>query len=131
LKGSCACHAIEYEVDQLDMPIGHCHCVTCRKVHASAYTTTAGVNRDHFRWLKGEASLSSYESSPGKIRYFCSRCGSHLVAERLNQPHIILRVATLDEDPNAKPVMHIWLSHGVPWLENEAVPSYQEWPPGR
>jgi Cupin len=26
-------------VDQLDMPIGHCHCVTCRKAHAAAAWT--------------------------------------------------------------------------------------------
>lgn len=24
MKGSCLCGAIEYEVDQLDMPISHC-----------------------------------------------------------------------------------------------------------
>ncbi|MCK9396122.1 MAG: GFA family protein [Methylobacter sp.] len=32
--------------------------------------------REHFRWLKGEEKLSSFESSPGKQRYFCSMCGS-------------------------------------------------------
>lgn len=37
--------------------------------------------REHFRWLKGEEKLSSFESSPGKSRYFCSGCGSHLTAE--------------------------------------------------
>jgi len=53
--------------------------------------------REHFRWLKGEEKLSAFESSPGKLRYFCSVCGSHLVAERVSQPHVIVRVATLDE----------------------------------
>ncbi len=131
MKGSCLCGAIEYEIDSIDMPISHCHCRTCQKAHASAFASTAGVMREHFRWLKGEEKLSFFESSPGKQRYFCSVCGSHLVAERVNQPHVIVRVATLDEDPGIAPQMHIWIAHDVPWLEYEDIHCYPEWPPGR
>lgn len=132
MKGSCLCSAIEYEVDQLDMPIGHCHCRICRKAHAAAFVSTAGVMRKHFRWLKGQEKLTGFESSPGKIRYFCSVCGSHLVAERPVQSHVILRVATLDEDPGIQPAVHIWCSHDVSWLQDgDDVPFYQEWQPGR
>jgi hypothetical protein len=132
LQGSCLCGAVRYEVDGLDMPIAHCHCRTCRKGHASAFATTAGVLRTHFRWTAGEDRLGAYESSPGKLRRFCSRCGTHLMAERIAQPHVILRVATLDDDPGLRPRMHIWTSHDAPWpLDADDVPRYPEWPPGR
>lgn len=132
MKGSCLCGAVTYEIDRLDMPIVHCHCVTCRKAHAAAYATIAGVKREHFRWTQGEARLSSYESSPGKVRWFCSSCGSQLIAERRNQPHVALRVATLDEDPGARPILRIWRAHDAPWLQDgAAVASYDEWQPGR
>ncbi|MDJ0708330.1 MAG: GFA family protein [Leptolyngbyaceae cyanobacterium MO_188.B28] len=131
MKGSCLCGAIEYEIDSIDMPIGHCHCHTCRKAHAAAFAPSAGVMREHFRWLKGQDHLSSFESSPGKLRHFCSVCGSHLVAERLKQPHVIVRVATLDQDPGTMPERHIWISHDVPWLVYENLPAYSEWQPGR
>ncbi len=132
LKGSCLCRAVRYEVDQLDMPIAHCHCVTCRKAHASAFATTAGVMREHFRWKMGEDHLRAFESSPGKLRWFCSVCGTHLMAERPAQAHVILRVPTLDDDPGAKPAMHIWTSHDVGWLlDPEDVPRYSGWQPGR
>jgi hypothetical protein len=132
MKGSCLCGAVAYEIDSLDTPIGHCHCNTCRKAHGAAYGTNAGVMRNHFRWLQGEQSLSRFESSPGKIRYFCSRCGSHILAERSAQPHVILRVATLDEDPNVRATMHVWRSHDVPWLQDDpAAPHYLEWQPDR
>ncbi|WP_313954107.1 GFA family protein [Accumulibacter sp.] len=132
MKGSCLCGAVEYEIDELDMPIAHCHCRTCRKAHAAMFASTAGVRREHFRWLKGEEKRTAFESSPGKLRHFCSVCGSHLVAERPAQPHVIVRVATLDEDPGAKPAAHIWRSHDAAWLQDgKDVPSYQEWPPGR
>lgn len=131
LHGSCLCKAVQYQVERLDMPIGHCHCQTCRKAHAAAFASTAGVMREHFRWLCGREHLSSYESSPGKLRHFCSVCGSQLLAERAGQPHVILRVATLDDDPGQTPQMHIWTSHDVPWLAHAGLDSWPEWQPGR
>jgi len=132
MQGSCLCGAIEYEIDQLDMPITHCHCRSCRKAHAAPFASSAGVMREHFRWRKGQEQLKSFESSPGKLRHFCMNCGSHLVAERPAQAHVIVRVATLDEDPGLKPEMHIWCSHDVPWLQDDAdIPFYDEWQPGR
>jgi ADP-ribosyl-[dinitrogen reductase] hydrolase len=131
MKGSCLCGSIEYEIAGIDTPINHCHCRTCQKAHAAPFASTAGVTREHFRWQKGHDKLSSFESSPGKLRHFCSVCGSHLVAERLNQSHVIVRVATLDEDPGIRPQAHIWTSHDHAWLAHENIPAYLEWPPGR
>ena len=128
MKGSCLCKGVEYEIDCLDMPILHCHCSSCRKAHSAASVPTAGVKREHFRWLKGEELLSAYESSPGKLRYFCKQCGSHLMAERPALSHVIVRVATLDEDPGQTAKAHIWVSHDVPWLMSEGADLYDQWP---
>ncbi len=131
MKGTCLCGAVEYEINQLDMPIVHCHCRSCRKANAAAFVSTAGVMREHFRWIKGEEKLSAFEPTPGKLLRFCSICGSHVVAERPAQPHVILRVATLNDDPGSGPAMHIWCSHDVPWLKDgEGIPFYAEWQPG-
>jgi ADP-ribosyl-[dinitrogen reductase] hydrolase len=132
LKGSCLCEAVRYEVDRLDTPIGNCHCSTCRKAHAAPYAPTARVARDHFHLIAGAEKLSAFESSPGRTRQFCSMCGSHIFAERAGERHVVLRVATLDDDPTVRPVVHIWTSHDVPWLaEGEALPRFPEWPTGR
>ena len=129
LHGSCLCGSVRYEVDRLDMAIAHCHCVTCRKAHAAAYASKAGIMREHFRWTAGEERLCAYESSPGKLRRFCSVCGAHVMAERPSQPHVILRVATLNDDPGSQPVMHIWTSHDVPWLkDSDDLSRHPQWP---
>ena len=131
MKGSCHCGAVSYEITHLDS-LGHCHCVTCRKTHSAAFATTGGVKRETFRWIAGEKKLTTYESSPGKRRFFCSVCGSHIVAIRDGSSNVILRAATLDEDPGLRPQRHIWRSHDVPWLiEDAGIPSYPEWPPER
>lgn len=117
MKGSCLCETVSYEVVRFAGPIVHCHCAKCRKAHAAAFATTARADRIDFRWLSGEQSLGAFESSPGKLRHFCKLCGSHLVAEWVAQPQVIVRVATLDTDPKARPTAHVWTSHAVPWLD--------------
>ena len=129
MKGSCLCGSMTYEVSRLAGPIVHCHCRTCRKAHAAAFTSTARVEQADFRWLSGQENLGSFESSPGKFRHFCMKCGTHLIAELPTQSQVILRVATLDEDPGGKPIARIWLSHEVAWLEHGSeLPSFQEAP---
>jgi len=130
LKGGCLCRGVTYEADRLDAPPMHCHCITCRKAHGSAYTTTARVLRDAFRFTSGADLLRAYESCPGKLRQFCARCGTHLFAEFPDRPYVILRIATLDDDPEMRPAFHIWTSHDVPWLDPDC-PSFPEWQPGR
>ena len=128
MKGSCLCGKIEYAITSLDTPIQHCACHTCRKAHSAAFNTAAGVQQENFMWLKGKSLLSSFESSPGKVRYFCSNCGSQLIKTKHDSSMLVLRVATLDDDPNQKPEFKIWASHEVPWLSNNMnIPIYNEW----
>src|ERR687884_277550 len=108
MRGSCLCGKVQYEVSQLDSAIRHCSCRTCRKAHAAAFNTSAGVRQEHFRWLAGQPLLLAFESSPGKRRYFCSQCGTQVVAQRDGSEMLILRVATLDDDPGQLPTGHIW-----------------------
>jgi hypothetical protein len=132
MKGSCLCGAVTYEAEASGLLIEHCSCRTCRKAHAAPFTATARVSRESFRWLSGADKLRAFESSPGKNRHFCVICGTHLIAERPAEPHVILRVATLDDDPGTKPVVHIWRSHEVPWCAWEGdIKRFAEWPPGR
>lgn len=131
MKGSCHCGAIKYEVDRLEMPFAHCHCETCQKTQAAVWSTSIRVQPDAMRFITGEALLTDYQSSPDKIRRFCSACGCHIVAIKEGQQGWILRAATLDEDPGVRPAFHIWCSHDRPWLASDStMDRYDEWVPG-
>ena len=130
LRGSCLCGAVQYEIDGIDSPVRHCHCVTCRKAQAAAFASTAGIAREHFRWIAGEDNLIAYESSPGKFRRFCATCGTHILAEYPERRYVMLSVATLDDDPGVRPVEHIWISESAPWLKDpNTVTRHPEWYP--
>jgi hypothetical protein len=115
LSGSCLCGSIRYAIDAPLGPIGHCHCRTCRKTHAAAFATTARVPRNAFHYVSGAGLVTSFESTPGKRRFFCPRCGSHLVAAWDDQSEVIVRVGSLDDDPGTRPAVHVWTSERAPW----------------
>ena len=132
IRGACLCGAVAYEAEGLSGPIGHCHCRTCQKAHSAAFATTARVVRSGFRWTRGDDARASFESSPGKLRWFCRRCGSHLMAEWVALDQVILRVGSVDEGlEDARPVAHIWVSHQANWDPGpvDHLPRYPEGAP--
>lgn len=130
LAGSCLCGSVAYEVDAPPGPIIHCHCQTCRKTHGSAFSSLANVPRERFRFVRGEELLNAFESSPGKIRKFCSRCGSHIVAERTGRPTVLLRLGCLDTPIEDTPRCHIWRSDAASWYDPKLeLPEFPQSPP--
>jgi len=120
---------VAYEVDAPAGPIIHCHCETCRKTHGAAFSSITNVPRATFRWTRGEELLSAFESSPGKTRRFCSRCGSHIMSERLNATTVVLRMGCLDTPITDKPKAHIWRSDGASWFDpKDQVPEFPKGP---
>ena len=113
-SGSCLCKSVTYEVDCDIGEVVHCHCEKCRKAHGSAFSSVAAVGDKNFT-LHSQAQLGSYESSPGKLRYFCSNCGSQIYAKRQGTEHVILRLGTLDTSSGAKETKHIWVSQKAEW----------------
>jgi hypothetical protein len=90
--------------------------------------------RSGFRWTKGDEARASYESTPGKLRWFCSRCGSHLMAEWVALDQVILRVGSIDTGIEGEaPKLHIWVSHQAPWDPgpDDPLPRYEEGAPQR
>ena len=114
ITGSCLCGEVSYEISGSVGDIVHCHCKSCRKAHGSAFSSVAAVSDSDFNLL-GEQFLSSYESSEGKKRYFCSACGSQIYAKKRGTEHIILRLGSLDDDALSKETSHIWVSQKASW----------------
>lgn len=126
IKGSCLCGKVNYSISGKVGDIVHCHCQTCRKAHASAFSSVAAVLDADFK-LSGAEHLNSFESSPGKQRHFCRNCGTQVYAKRENTPHIILRLGSLDNDPQSKEQSHIWVSDKATWYSiNSDLPQHEQ-----
>ncbi len=127
ISGSCLCGEVRYEISGEVGDVSHCHCCTCRKAHGAAFSSVAAVRDEDFTFLN-KMSLASFESSPGKKRFFCVGCGTHIYAKREGSGHVILRLGSLDDDPNTTEKNHIWLSQKAPWYSlGKTLPEYEEY----
>lgn len=127
--GSCLCKKVTFQISTQVRRFHHCHCRTCRKVHATVYGSSALVDEASFQIASGEESLSQYDSSPGKTRYFCKNCGTHVFARCDRNPNdVVLRIGALDGDLGIKAHRHIWVSHKPDWYEiADDLPQCSEW----
>ncbi|RTE67582.1 GFA family protein [Amphritea opalescens] len=126
ITGSCLCGHVRYEISGAIGDIVHCHCQTCRKAHGSAFSSVAGVQGKDFKLMSDDV-LGCYESSPGKFRYFCQNCATQIYAKKEGTEHIVLRLGSLDDDPQSKELSHIWVSQKASWYSlNSRLPEYAE-----
>ncbi len=118
LEGGCLCGGVRFRVTGKLGPAGFCHCRECRKASGSAFAANAPVRTKYFELVAGDDLLAEYESSPGKFRVFCSRCGSPIFSRTRSEPDIRrVRLGTLDSDPERRPLAHFWVAEQAPWFE--------------
>ncbi len=128
ITGSCLCGTVSWQLDGALDEMSHCHCSMCRKAHAAPFATYVDTERDNFRWLSGEDSISEYESSPSFIRNFCGNCGS-VVPEAFSKERIAIPAGGLDGDPGVRPTAHIFVSSKAPWHEiSDDLPQFNAYP---
>ncbi len=116
--GSCLCGQVTYQLDAEITEVACCHCRQCRKAQGTAFATNAPVEEKHFKITSGKELIREFESTPGKLRAFCSNCGSPLYSHRANLPGVLrLRIGTLDTPLVHKPDYHIFAAHKAEWYE--------------
>lgn len=132
IAGSCLCGGVRYRAARRAGPMGNCHCSMCRKAHGAAFSTIQPVRREGFAWESGEALLRGYESSPGKRRWFCSRCGSHDASTRdAERDTLLLRAGSIESGAEAGPVAYGWVGSKAPWFEiTDGLPVFERGFPG-
>lgn len=128
IKGSCHCGRVAYESAGKVLRFVNCHCDDCRKVSGAPFSSSLGVESSGFRITKGKDNLSTYESSPGKFRWFCTTCASPIYARRDSMPDVtIIRAGVLDDLEGAELQAHIWVKAKVSWCDiRDDLPQYPE-----
>jgi len=128
LLGSCLCGSVRFRVNGKLGPVTYCHCEQCQRASGSAFAANAPARTTYFELTSGDNLVSEYESSPGKFRAFCRRCGSPVYSRRDAEPEIRrIRLGTLDSDPERRPLAHFWVNSKAPWHSiGDSLPQYPE-----
>ena len=118
--GSCLCGGVAFRIAGELQAIQLCHCGQCRKANGSAFAANVPVARSAFELHSGAELLTEYESSPGKVRAFCRRCGSPIYSRRDALPETLrLRVGLVDEPVASRPVAHFCVASKAGWWDIE------------
>ncbi|MEZ9291986.1 GFA family protein [Vibrio lentus] len=115
-KGSCLCGSIQFELDGGVTDIIHCHCSLCRKASGSAYATNGFINAEDVKLTDKNNTLTFYESSEGKRKYFCKTCGSPIYSSNSQSlKRLRLRLGILDTEISERPISHNFVTSKANW----------------
>jgi hypothetical protein len=126
--GSCLCGRVQFSIEDELEPIQVCHCQQCRKAQGTPFATNIPVKASAFRITQGAELLSGFESSPGKRRLFCSRCGSPVISKKESLPDVVrVRAGTINEPLRSRPIAHFHVASKCNWWPiNDALPQFPE-----
>jgi hypothetical protein len=133
LRGRCLCGDVRFEIRGDLGVFTLCHCGACRKAQGSAFVAAAPVRVEDFVLLGGDGSLTAYESSPGKERVFCSRCGSPIFSRRASKADVVrIRIGTLESPVGRRPDCHIFVGDRADWDDHlDTLPAFDGFESGR
>lgn len=128
ITGHCLCGEVKFQYDGPLGPVALCHCSQCRRSHGSPFSASAPAQAVRFHYVAGQAQVAEYESSPGKYRGFCGRCGSQLYSRVDAIPGILrLRIGALDEPLDTAPSRHVYVGSKAAWFDiTDDLPQYEK-----
>jgi len=138
ITARCLCGGVKLRLDGRLGPAAICHCSQCRKASGSAFACNAPLRARYLGFESGRELIREFESTPGKFRAFCSRCGSPIYSRVSDDPETFrIRLGIVDDDPGRRPLFHVWVDSKAPWFEItdslpqfDSVPSTQDLPGG-
>ena len=129
LSGSCLCGRVHFELDGAVDVINYCHCSRCRRRTGSAFATILHARLADFRFVSGEDQIQTFEPEGFSRRSFCRNCGSPLPGLNEEDAEVGIPAGLLDQDPGARPSLHIMAGSKAPWYEiGDVAPRYEEFP---
>ena len=108
LRGSCACGATEYEVEDAFSYAMNCHCSKCRAATGSAYKPMGGIEREKLRVTREDTPMFAWgEPDAGDFR--CGVCGSFLYSVVRDGKWVHVTLGSLVDAPSLLPDHHIFV----------------------
>src|SRR5690349_10453235 len=114
LEGSVSIRAVRFVAAGDPVSVVWCHCQSCRRHSGAPVSVLVAFRHDAYQVIKRE--ITKFNSSPGRLRGFCARCGSTLTCEGGRSPEVHFHVGAFDDAAQFEPTQHIFPEERMPWL---------------
>ena len=114
-KGHCLCGQIRFETSGEPRWVCYCHCASCRRHTASPVSCFVNFNTKNVQF---DSPCSTFASSEGVTRSFCSRCGTPIAYQTERRAdEIDLYINAFDEPEAFTPRKHVFYAEHIPWFD--------------
>ena len=117
-RGECNCGAVAFEIDAELSGVYVCHCSICRRASGSSGIAVVVVDKDAFRWTRGQDLISTWRKPDADWQaWFCRTCGSPLPGVN-DEARMFVPAGLIFEGGDAlKVIHHIWVDSKAGWDE--------------
>jgi hypothetical protein len=115
-EGRCLCGSVRFVATGEPEGVAWCHCQSCRKHSGAPVSVFVVFRRDAYTVIEGK--ITRFNSSPGRLRGFCGRCGSTLTCEGESSPDIHFHIGAFSFKDAArfKPTQQFFPEERLPWF---------------
>ncbi|MEO8006270.1 MAG: GFA family protein [Betaproteobacteria bacterium] len=115
MRGKCLCETVEFEITGAISKLYQCHCSLCRKQGGSISNAATVVAIENFRWIAGQANISSFVKPTGFRSDFCSTCGSPVPNPLRNTPYYWVPSGMFDASEQLEIAVHLYVGSRASW----------------
>lgn len=121
IEGGCLCGRVRFQARAAASHVSYCHCRMCQKATGGPFSVTANFPRNEVTW-QGEPVRR--RSSPFSVRGFCGECGTPLLFEYDDSPHVCIAVGAFDDPEPLRPLEQGGIESRLSWaVVPEGLPS--------
>ncbi|MBC2688562.1 GFA family protein [Pseudomonas kielensis] len=127
-SGQCLCGAVRFSLEVEPRYFYRCHCSLCRKQTGVGHNLATLVKADEFRWLAGQALISSWQKPSGYRNDFCSSCGSTVPNPLRQTPYFWIPLGLLDVELSSVCIGDFCTDDAMPWDQHRSPNSHRAAP---
>ena len=124
-KTSCYCGAVQIEASGEPLDMGYCHCNACRRYSGAPVAAFTLWKADQVKMTKGQELVGRFKSSEISDRWYCTRCGSHVIVDHPTLGLTDIRPPL--DNLSFKPVVHLNYEESVLPIK-DGLPKLKDFP---
>jgi hypothetical protein len=116
IEGRRLCGAVRFIANGELAKVSWRHCQSCRRNTGAPASVFVAFRRNAYAVTEGE--ITKFNSSPGRLRGFCARCGSTMTCEGEGLPEIQFHIGTFthDDASRLRPTKQFFPEERLPWV---------------